>query len=401
MNYIFRFVKSNKNLFLTYIFKIISLALRLVLSLIIVRILTDSDFNGYLRITTFSGFALTLLSILFQNLIFDSDGKKINMRVILKFNISIFFLTLIISFFITNNLYQSSFVLVYLFTPIVYCFSIIAAFDNKPVLSSFFENLFQNIILLIFISFTYYFTTHTKPVNISLNLLIFEIFISWLIVLFFCIYLFRNNIIYIKTNNNFSLKFNYIYLNTVLIYLLTKLDIIILFSTFKNDSIVKEYYTIQKISEIVQLGSDVVWLIYISKINKVKYNNKLLRILIRKVNKLNLIFLSLIAIILIITFYILNSYNLISHIDNFSLIFLFLFLYVYSGYMNVYFLLLQITRNTKFITKTLLFSCVILFIEYFLFYNRLAPINLIIILVSTYIIISKYLFFHFSKNKLF
>ena len=267
MNYIFRFVKSNKNLLLTYIFKIISLALRLVLSLIIVRILNDSDFNGYLRITTFSGFALTLLSILFQNLIFDSDGKKINMRVILKFNISIFFLTLIISYFITNNLYQSSFVLVYLFTPVVYCFSIIAAFDNKPVLSSFFENLFQNIILLIFISFTYYFTTHTKPVNISLNLLIFEIFISWLIVLFFCIYLFRNNIIYIKTNNIFSLKFNYIYLNTVLIYLLTKLDIIILFSTFKNDSIVKEYYTIQKISEIVQLGSDVVWLIYISKIN--------------------------------------------------------------------------------------------------------------------------------------
>lgn len=400
MNYIFRFIKNNNTLIFTYFFKITSLVFRLFLSLIIVRILTNSDFNSYLRITTFSGFALTLLNILFQNLVFDSDGKKINIRVLLKYNILIFSLTLIITYLITNDLYQSSFVLVYLFTPVVYCFSIIAAFDNKPVISSFFENLFQNIILLFFISFTYYFSSNSTTINISLNLLIFEIFLSWFIVLLFCVYLFKKNINFNKRNTIFSLKFNYIYFNTVIIYLLTKLDIIILFSTFKNDSIVKEYYTIQKISEIVQLGSDVVWLIYISEISKIKFNKKLLNILITKINKLNLIFLSLIAIVLFIIFFILNRYNFISHIDNFSLIFLFLSLYVYSGYMNVYFLLLQITRNTKFISKILLLTCLILLVEYFLFYKYFIPINLILLLVSTYIIVSKYLFFRFSKNNL-
>ena len=109
MNYIFRFIKNNDTLIFTYFFKITSLVSRLFLSLIIVRILTNSDFNSYLRITTFSGFALTLLNILLQNLIFDSDGKKINIRVLLKYNILIFSLTLLITYLITNDLYQSSF----------------------------------------------------------------------------------------------------------------------------------------------------------------------------------------------------------------------------------------------------------------------------------------------------
>jgi len=310
----------------------------------------------------------------------------------------VFLFIFLIYFLIYPNLNEAIYIFIYFFTPIVYILTLISSINQKAILSSFLEGFLQNI-LLLFILFLFSPSFILNGFNeLPINSIFFFIFASWGLV-FMVGFSFLKSAFYfnfITIFKKYSLNNAYIFVNPFLLYILTKLDIFFLLNDLHDESL-KYYYSTQKIAEIVQMGSDTLWLIFAPLFLKFINNKSLLNLIFNKYNKLNFLLLITISILLIFIFFINSKFGFFNYLDNIYLFLFFLILYALNNYFNIYYLLLVISKEFYFIfislISTLLFTlCIFLFLKYVL---HVSPIYLAISFISSFFLISKILFFLF------
>lgn len=387
--------KYKSEYFLVYVLKFLSLGLRFLIALLFVTILVDSDFNLYLKISTISGFGLSFLLIHFQNIVLNNANEKINSFVPIILTSFVFLIIFIFTFLISHDFILSIYVLIYSFVPLCYFISQTQILEGNRIKGILYENLLQNIVFLTIFLIIYFLNNIETSGYIKLNILLFNVFLSWLIVCFTARKLLLTNL---DINFNF-IKDSYnsnnltIVCNTILIYILTKIDLIIFFISDENLSL-KDYYSTQKFGEIIGLSCEIIWIIFASKIKfAFKSNNQKIKPLIFKYNLYNFISILIIGCGIFLVVFLLNNFTSFNYVSNYKFLLIFLVIYAISSLLNIYFQLLLLHKKNKYILASLLITLFVVLLEFI--FIKVDIISKMIIMISSYLILSKLLMYYF------
>ena len=399
INNLISIIRNNNKFLVIYFLKFFSLALRLGISLLFVNFLSDSDFTIYLKVITTSGFVLSFLTIYFQNIILNNIVKEVNSFTIMGITSLSFFSLFFITFFLSNDFKISLFVLIYFFVPISYFLSQTLVLEGKSIKAIFFENLLQNLIFLIIFLIIFLYKDLAFNSVVSLDVLIFSVFISWAITCFFGIKLIKRRFNFnVSRFDKESINKNlYFIVNSMMIYALTKIDLIIFFIN-EEEVFLKEYYATQKFGEIIGVASEIVWIFFAFRVKKIiELKNKIeLATTLRKLNLINFISIITIGIAIFILIFILNYFTNFNYTQNYSLLLIFLIVYGISNFLNIYYQLLLLNNLNTYIFKSLFITLIVILLQYFII--NLPMTGKMIVMVSTYLILSRLIMFYFFKQ---
>ena len=392
-------LKDNNKFLVIYFLKFFSLALRLSISLLFVNFLSDGDFTIYLKVITTSGFVLSFLTIYFQNIILNNIKKEVNSFIIIGITSLSFLSLFFITFFLSNDFKISLFVLIYFFVPISYFLSQTLVLDGKSIKGVFFENLLQNLIFLTIFLIIFLYKDLDFDSVVRLDLLIFSVFISWAITCFFGVRLIKQKF---KFNtgrlNKESINKNlYFIINSMMIYALTKIDLIIFFIN-EEEVFLKEYYATQKFGEIIGVASEIVWMFFAFRVKKIiELKNQIeLTTTLKKLNLTNFISIITIGFGIFILIFTLNYFTNFNYTQNYSLLLIFLIVYGISNFLNIYYQLLLLNNMNIYIFKSLFITSIVIVTQYFVI--NLPMTEKMIVMVSTYLILSKLIMYYFFKK---